>query len=183
MIADAFATLGLPRLAALVPQDIENAYFKKSKDPSEDQQALNAAYQTLVTPDRRLKHLLDLAAPTEAKSWRAVTMPEEMMRLFSRVGSFKTEAESLLKRRDASTSALGRALLEPKLLGLREGGESIAVDLFAALETLTDQLPLLDAALETHSPDAWQSVAKCQAHLAYLSKWQTQVRAILASLI
>jgi len=183
MSADAFATLGLPRRAALAETEIQTAYFSRSKEAGQDQESLNAAFQTLIAPEKRLKHLLELAAPPEAKAWRAVVMPEELMRLFSKVGTLKAESESLLKRRAAAGSALSKALMEPLVLKLRETGEEVAAQLAGELEQLAAGFAALDQAVEEGADDAWNRVAACQAHLAYLTKWQAQVRELLMGLM
>lgn len=183
MSADAFATLGLPRFAGLAEVEIQAAYFSRSKEEGQDQELLNAAFQTLSAPEKRLKHLLELAGPPEAKAWRAVVMPEELMRLFSKVGALKADSESLLKRRAAAGSALSKALLEPQVLKLREVGEDVAALLAGELEQLSACFPTLDQAVAEGADDAWVRIAACQAHFSYLTKWQAQVRELLMGLM
>ncbi len=183
MSADAFEVLGLPRRAALTEGEIRSAYFSRTKEASGEQEALNAAFQTLSAPEKRLKHLLDLAAPPEARAWRAVVMPGELMSLFSKVGALKTQSEHLLKRRASAGSALAKALLETQVLELREAAEETASQLASELERLQAGFPQLDFALAEGTADAWQAVAASQAHVAYLTKWQTQVRELLMGLM
>lgn len=183
MSGDAFATLGLSRRAALTEEEIQAAYFSRSKEEGLDQEELNAAFQTLSAPEKRLKHLLEFAGSPETKAWRAVVMPEDLMRLFSKVGTLKAESESLLKRRAAAGSALAKALLEPQVLKLREAGEEIATQLSAELDALVQTFPELDHDIAAGADGAWMRVAVCQAHLAYLTKWQAQVRELLLGLM
>lgn len=180
---DAFAVLELPRRASLTEEAVRGAYFQASKVPGADQEALNAALQTLVTPEKRLKHLMEVAAPDDARNWRAVAMPERLMDLFMRVGRTKSATEMLLKRRQEAKSALARALLQPEVLALREQAEGVASSLSEVMEERTNGLAELDAALAEGDPEAWRRVAEAQAHLAYLSKWQAQVRELLLGLM
>src|SRR5688572_14192364 len=90
---DFFAVLGLPRAAALDEQRLHRAYTERSRTAHPDHGGsealaaqLNAAYEVLRSPEKRLKHLLELAAPPEAKAWRTVPLDESMMSLFSELG-------------------------------------------------------------------------------------------------
>lgn len=180
---DAFLVLGLPRRASLTEEEVRAAYFRCAKEAEADQGELNAALQMLVTAERRLKHLIEIAAPEEMKHWRTVSMPESLMELFMRVGRVKSVSEELLKKRQNAQSALAKALLEPAILKLRDEAETVAGDLSAALDGLVDGLPAVDETLESGGVDAWKRLAEIQAHVAYLAKWQAQVRELLLGLM
>jgi len=171
---DAFATLGLPRAAAVDEETVRAAYFAQSKAPGADHAALNAAHELLLAPDKRLKHLIDLAAPEEVKQWRKVAMSEDLMQHFLALGKVRPEAEALIEKRAKTQSALTKALLERQTFALRDQLEQIG---FA----LDERKRALELALATI--DDWQALAEAQAHFAYLAKWQTQVRELLLKLM
>lgn len=173
---DAFATLGLPRLAALEEEQVRAAYFEKSKAEGADHAALNAAYELLLAPEKRLKHLIEIAAPEDARQWRPVSMSEDLMQLFMALGKVRPEAEALIEKRGKAQSSLARALLEKPTFALRERLEEIG---FA----LDDKREALGQALVAHPADDWRGLAEAQARFAYLAKWHTQVRELLLKLM
>ena len=180
---DAFATLSLPRRLSLIEDEVRSAYLTLSKSATpEQQEALNAARSKIETPDKRLRHYMELAAPPEVNQWRAVGMPDSLMNLFMNVGAAKQRADALLARREAAQSSLAKALLQPAILAERDAIESLAASLASLLEETCAQLPALDNALCDGSEQAWHQVATLQAHLAYLMKWQAQVRELLLRL-
>lgn len=171
---DAFATLSLPRSPSLDEESVRAAYFEKSKAADADHAALNAAYEQLLAPDKRLKHLIELAAPDEVKQWRTVPMREDLIQHFMALGQVRPEAEALIAKRAKSQTALTKALLERQTFALRDQLEQIG---FA----LDERRHALEASLTTI--DDWQSLVEAQAHLAYLAKWQAQVRELLLKLM
>ena len=173
---DAFATLDLPATASLGEEQVRAAYFEKSKAPDADHAQLNAAYELLLAPEKRLKHLIDLAAPEEAKQWRAVTMSEDMMQLFMALGRARPEAEALIDKRGKAQSALAKALLEKPTFAVRETLEEIGMALEERRVAMESSLPSIPA-------DDWLALVETQAKFAYLAKWQTQVRELLLKLM
>lgn len=175
-MTDAFTTLELPQIAALTEEQVRAAYFAKSKMPEADNGALNAAFELLLAPDRRLKHLIEIAAPEDAKKWRAVAMSEEMMQLFMALGKARPEAEALIERRGKAQSALSKALLEGQTFARRDELEQIGMALDEKRRELDAELPELDGR-------DWRRLAEAQARFAYLAKWQAQVRELLLKLM
>ena len=129
-----------------------------------------------MAPDKRLKHLIDIAAPEDAKKWRTVAMGEDMMQLFMALGNARPEAESLIEKRGRALSALSKALLEKQTFSLRDDLEQIGT-------ALDDKRQALDAELPELDDRDWPRVAEAQARFAYLSKWQAQVRELLLKLM
>ncbi|MBL9115147.1 MAG: hypothetical protein JNJ83_09065 [Verrucomicrobiaceae bacterium] len=181
---NAFAALGLEPRLSLDEESIRAAYLERSKTALEDdQQVLNEALQLLLPPDRRVKHLMDISAPAEAKAWRTVPLSDDYMRLFGVVGNARQQADPILKKAETSQSALARALLAPQILKVRDQAEEAASQLESALESELTKLPDLDAKLAGGQASApWSEVAEVQARLAYLLKWQAQIRESLMRL-
>ena len=175
-MTNAFTTLGLPQTASLTEEQVRAAYFARSKSPEADNAALNAAFELLLSPDKRLKHLIEIAAPEDARKWRAVAMSEDMMQLFLALGKARPEAEALIEKRSKAQSALSKALLEKQTHALRDNLEQTGLALDEKRQSLEAELPQLN---ETD----WQRVAEAQARFAYLAKWQAQVRELLLKLM
>lgn len=186
-MANAFALLGLPRAAALDLEVLQRAWLEASRGAHPDQPGgdaalaaeINAAYETLQSPEKRLKHLLEL----HETPWRAVPIDEPMMALFGRVGARLQSVSTFLKRKEAATSTLAKALLAPEEMKLREQLEELGSGIDEQKTSLLTGLPAVDARLETGDPDAPRDLQALQARLAYLVKWQTQIREALLSLM
>jgi curved DNA-binding protein CbpA len=188
---NAFALLGLPRASALDEAVLQHAWLEASRAAHPDRPGgdaaqaaeLNAAYETLQTPEKRLKHLLDL----HQVPWRAIPIDDALMRLFGQIGPALQTVTAFLKRRQSATSALARALLAPEEMRLREQLEALGTTLESERQTLLAQLPALDTRLvttgEAPDPAPLRDLQSLQARLAYLGKWQTQIREALLSLM
>ncbi len=191
-MTDHFQALDLPRRAALREEALAEAYFQKSRESHPDHGGaeevaaqVNAAYETLRQPEKRLKHLIEIAAPAEAKAWRTVPLDDAMMALFARLGGAIAESGKYLEKRNKAQSALGRALLANEEFQQRDALEKIGEEIQARQAVIEERLPGLDAALQADpvTAQAWRDVATLQAQLAYLAKWQTQVRERLLQLM
>lgn len=187
---DSFAVLGLPRTAALDEQTLHRAYVEHSRAAHPDHGGseahaarVNAAYETLRSPEKRLKHLLEIAGPAEAKAWRTVPLDEAMMSLFSELGRAMDATAKFLERKSKAASALAKALLTNEELQHRETLERIGIEIDQRRGDMEAQLPPLDAALAGGDTEAWKQIAAVQARLAYLAKWQAQVRERLLALM
>lgn len=186
-MSNAFALLGLPRIAALDDESLQQAWLAASRSAHPDQPGgdaahaaeINSAYETLQAPEKRLKHLLDL----HAVPWRTVPIDEAMMSLFGQLGPALQSVATFLKRKQTASSALARALLAPDEMRLREQLESLGTTLDAERTALLSGLPAFDTRLSAGDTTALTDLQILQARLAYFSKWQAQVREALLSLM
>lgn len=186
-MSNAFALLGLPRAAALDSDALQKAWLAASRAAHPDQPGgdaaraaeINTAYETLQTPEKRLKHLLEL----HQVPWRAVPIDDAMMHLFSQLGTTLQDAAAFLTRRQSATSALARALLAPEEMRLREQLEEIGSRLDEQRGGLISSLAGLDTRLDSAEATALDDLQCLQARLAYLGKWQAQVREMLLRLM
>lgn len=184
---NAFALLGLPRAAALNEAALQQAWLEASRAAHPDQPGgnatraaeINAAYETLQTPEKRLKHLLEL----HQVPWRTIPIDDSMMALFSKLGPALQSVAAFLKRRQSATSALAKALLAPEEMRLREQLETIGTTLDDERTALLENLPAIDTSLSSGDTDSLNDLQILQARLAYFGKWQTQVREALLSLM
>ena len=153
-MTDAFALLGLPRCAALNGETLQTAYAAHSRSAHPDHGGdesraaeVNVAYETLRAPDKRLKHLLELAAPEDEKHWRTVPMDEAMMSLFSELGKALEASAGFIERKSKAQTALAKALLANEEMQQRESLERIGFELENRRTEMEALLPELDAAL------------------------------------
>jgi len=144
---------------------------------------VNAAYEALRAPDRRLKHLLELAAPEDAKQWRTVPLDEAMMGLFSELGKALEASAKFIERKAKAQTALAKALLANEEMRHRESLERIGFEIENRRTEMEAMLPRIDQALLANDESVWRQLGITQAKFAYLTKWQTQVRERLLALM
>lgn len=176
-MTDCFELLGLPRRALLDESELQATWHQKSREVHPDQPGgsttlaaeINTAYETLLAPEKRLRHLLEL----HAVPWRTIPISAEIMTLFSQIGPQLQNAVVLTKKKQAASSAIAKALLAPEELKLRE----VLEDLTAQIEARRAEVlaSLADASLD--------QIQVVQATLAYLAKWQGQIRESLLALM
>ena len=189
-MVDCFDVLGLPKQAALDEDELHRAYSARSKKAhpdhggSDDASAeLNAAYETLRAPERRLKHLLELSAGDAAKAWRTIPLDEELMAVFGGVGKALEESAKFLERKSKAQTALAKALLANEEMNQREALEQWGVRIEELRVAMEAGLPALNELLRQPDAGAWKQLAITQAKFAYLGKWQAQVRERLLGLM
>lgn len=190
MTPDAFAIFSIPRKAALDSAQLQATYAALSRaahpdhgGSEESAAAVNAAYEMLRFPEKRLKHLIEIAAPEGAKAWRTVPLDESMMSVFMELGSALDASAKLMERRSKATSALAKALLANEELVLRERLETIGFGLEERKVSMEAGFAQLDERLDSGDETVWKDVAATQARLAYLAKWQTQIRERLLAMM
>src|SRR5215210_3504594 len=115
---DHFSLLGVARHPWLEPEDLKEKFHALSAQHHPDVHAtgsasgferLNAAYQTLRDPVRRLKYLLELEAPQILLRKREV--PADLIALFMETGAMRARIEKFVAKHAQATAALARALL------------------------------------------------------------------------
>lgn len=185
---DAFRLLNLPPRATLAEEELQAAWLGAARVAHPDQEGgnaetsagLNAALETLKSPVTRLKHLLEHYSNTP---WRAVPLDAGLMSLFEQLGPLLQQAGVFLKKKQAASSALARALLASEEMRLREALEELGLQLDEAWKTHEHALPALDERLALGDSSVWPELQGMQARLAYLAKWRAQVRESLLGLM
>jgi curved DNA-binding protein CbpA len=188
MPTDAFTLLGLPPSAALDEETLQAAYLQATREAHPDQAGgdtalsaeLNAAVQTLKSPVTRLKHLLDHYSNTP---WRAIPLDADLMSLFEKLGPLLQTSAALLKKKQASTSALSKALLASEEMRLREALEDLGYNLDEKWQEIEAQLNIHNLLIAQADTSVWPELQTLQAKLAYLAKWRTQIRETLLGLM
>ncbi len=191
MGTDHFATLGLPRRAALDEEVLKSAYSAQSRVTHPDQQggdelrssALNAAFEILAAPEKRLRHLIDLEADEAARGWKTIPLDATMMSLFDKLAPILHGISDHARKKQSAATALAKALLSGDEMKLREAAEERAAELVTLREDLEAQLPEIDARRSAGDPAVVRDMQILQAKLAYLGKWQAQVREAFMALV
>lgn len=175
---DAFAELGLPR-APLVDEDALARRFdalshERHPDAGGDAAAfarLAEARAILLSPARRLRHLLSLLFPEEKLDG---PLSAALLDLFAALGPDIAASKDVLARKASAATALSRALLAPQEMALREKLEARAEILATRHTALQDEAARWDG-----QPAALAALAR---EAAFLEKWQAQLRDALARL-
>lgn len=175
--------LGLPRMAALDAEQLKAAYAARCRETHPDHTTgdeslaaeLNNAHEILAAPEKRLKHLLALELGDQA-AWKTVPLNSAMMDLFGKLGSFLQTLAAHAKKKEAAASALAKALLSGAEMRLQEQAEALGVELSALRDALESELPMLDQRRIAGDADVFTVLHAIQARLAYVAKWQAQIR-------
>lgn len=137
---------------------------------------LRDAFETLSSPSRRLKHWLELrGTPAEARG----TMEAAVMDLFSEVGAVTQRAESLIRKRVETKSALGLAMLERETHVCREAVGKAVRQVEAVIARECAVFPELESA---GAPDV-DAASKTARNLAFLEKWRAGLRGVFSRLV
>ena len=171
---NAFDALGLPTRLTLATAEIDTAFREAGKrhhpDAGGDKDhftRLRDARVTLVAPDRRLAHWLEIRG--HRPDPRGNIAPE-IMDLFSSVGEAVQQAADIARRRSAAQTPLGLALLESETLRSRERIETMIARVNAAIEAQCAPFPSWDAG----PPDPAIAAATLR-NLRFLEKWKTSL--------
>lgn len=180
---DAFAVLGMAP-CLVVDKDELNSHFReagKSLHPDagggdEGFAELQAAYELVSSPAKRLKHWLELKG-CEVDTRGAID--SAMMDLFGSVGEVTQKAEALIRKKQSAKSALGVAMLEGETHICREAVEDINRQIERAIAYECASFGELENAVsidETY-------VAKRVRNLIFLEKWQATMRSLYSRLV
>lgn len=180
---NAFEILGIEPRLVIDSETLRDAFREAGRsahpDAGGEEQAfaaLNAAFEMLSSPSRRLRHWLELRGmAVESRG----TVSPEIMDLFTQVGETSQRAESLVRRRDEAKSALGRALLERETQACREDVERSIALVEAAIERECAVFPAYQNSAAMDLAAASASVR----NLAFLEKWRTGLRGVFARLV
>jgi curved DNA-binding protein CbpA len=179
---NAFERLSLPVSLVLDDEELRAAFREAGKSEHPDSGGADdafaearEAFEILMSPSRRLKHWLDL---------RGIAVDERgsvdagLMELFAEVGSVTQEVESRIRRRDATKSVLGRALLEESMQQAVGMLETTLRHVDAAIARECEALPKI----ATGVVDA-DLAARVLRHLRFLEKWRASLRSLFPRLM
>jgi len=154
------------KLAALHHPDRQD----RSGDDSQ-YKLINIAYKTLKSPAKRLMHMMDIAGTDYTKRG---TVSDHLLDLFMSTAKLLQDADAFLRKKSNTTSALALALLEGESQQIQELlGKQIEI-----IET--EQSSSIQQAAQ--SADNNNSLEHSARDLAFLEKWQAQLKERYASL-
>lgn len=175
---DPFELLGLEPRLDLSEADLREAFRSAGKSGHPDGGGsgdgfarLQDAFARLSSPSRRLRCWLETKGLSGEE--RGAISPA-LLDLFGTVGAALQQADAVAKRREAALSTLAKAMLEPAVQQAREGLEAALASVADAIQAEAARFPDLEAG----RGDPWL-VAR---DLAFLEKWQTELKARFAGL-
>lgn len=137
---------------------------------------LREAFEIVSSPSKRLKHWLDLrGTPAETRG----TVDPLLLDLFSEVGEVTQRAESLIRRRDETKSALALAMLERETHICRGAVEEEIRVVEAAIGRECSVFPEIEGAAAADVAAA----SKTARNLAFLEKWRVGLRGVFSRLV
>lgn len=175
---DPFERLGLEKRLAISEDELREAFRAAGKQEHPDAggsgdgfSALQEAFARLSRPSRRLKAWMECKGiPGEDRG----AISPQLLDLFAKVGSALQKADAVTKRREAALSILAKALLEPEVQAARE-----------ELEVALDQVATALLAEEASFPEIEEGrgdPSLVARNLAFLEKWQAELKARFAGL-
>lgn len=180
---DFFKVLGVPAQLVIEAESLSAAFREAGKRAhpdagggDEEFARLGEAFEILSSPSKRLKHWLELrGTPAETRG----AVDPHLMDLFAEVGEAIQRAESLIRRRDETKSALGLALLERETHVCREAvGKAVAL-VEKAVVRECGGFPEMQQALDLDVDAA----SKSARNLAFLEKWRVGLRGVFGRLV
>jgi curved DNA-binding protein CbpA len=180
-MTDYFALLGQRRAPWLDPLVLKDAYHRKTLQTHPDSAAaghgndfseLNAAYQTLQDPKRRLHHLLNLEnrAPSATQ-----TVPAELQDLFLDLGALKQRADSLLEKIPTTSNALSRSLLKPETTAVQNDVAAWRKKIGTLLSSANDELREINSRWSSNHDAEISALSNLYLRFAYLGRWSEQL--------
>lgn len=180
---NAFELLGIEPRLAITDEAARNAFREAGKLSHPDTGGtldsfakMREASDIVASPSRRLRHWLELRGITIDS--RGV-VDSSVMDLFAEIGEVSQRAETLIRRRDETKSALGRALLESETQACREAVERTITIIEAAIGRETARFPQYEQDM-TGGIDA---AAASVRNLTFLEKWRLTQRGLFSRLV
>ena len=174
---DYFALLDQPRVPWLDPDQLKEAYHRKTLQAHPDTQSnrsdetdagfanLNEAYQVLQDPKRRLHHLLSLQGHAP---FADQTVPKQLHDLFPAVGALTQRASLLQAKIQTTSNALSRSLLKPQILELQNETKEVREKIQNLSDASLAQLRQINA-------EQIEGLTNLYFAFAYLSRWASQL--------
>jgi DnaJ-domain-containing protein 1 len=139
---------------------------------------LNAAFNCLVEPKRRLLHLLELESGAKPKDIQ--TIPSALADLFAEVATVCHKADSFLAEKSKVTSPLLQVQLFERAQDWIEQLNSLQRKLNELREQLTDELKSLDAkwvaADATTQRELLPKLEELYRLFSYFNRWNNQIQ-------
>ena len=173
-----FERLGLERRLAICGDELREAFRAAGKQEHPDAggsgegfTAVQEAFKLLSSPSRRLKAWM--AAEGIEGNDRGAISPQ-LLDLFAKVGAALQKADGVTKKREGAQSVLAKSLLEPEVQLAREDLEAALEDVAGTVEKEEESFAQIEAGEGDPS--------LVSRNLAFLEKWQAELKARFAGL-
>lgn len=141
---------------------------------------VNSAWQTLRDPAQRLRHLLELeGAPPSGHS---TPIPPALADLFMHIAGLRRELDAFSQREAAASGALAKALLAADRAALTTKLKDAAAKIETHLQDALTEVRAIDSEWKSHATTTLARLGELQQALAFLGKWQDQLREALYAL-
>lgn len=180
---NAFETLGIEMDPVLAEEALREAFREAGRLAHPDGggthdvfAGLRAAFDTLSSPSKRLRHWLELRGiPVEPRG----TVDPDLMDLFARIGEITQQAESVIRKREDAKSALALAMTERAAQNSREQIEQVLTQVENAITRECDKIPgYREVTWPIDAIDASTTVR----NLGFLEKWRSGLRSVFSRL-
>jgi curved DNA-binding protein CbpA len=183
---DPFILLGVPAQPFLADDFLLERYDTLSRQlhpdaggqADEDFAKLNAAFQTLSDPAKRLKALL--AHFGEAPAARTGIIDENLVERFMELGDFIERTDRLVVRYQVLTSDIAKSIMAPSLEEMRRKTavflDNLEEELAAESETLATFNPHFDPDGPPPAAPVFAALRTTLQTTAFLGKWRHELR-------
>lgn len=180
---NAFQQMGIARRLVVADDFLREAFLDFSKRVHPDAGGgegeftdLREALALLLSPASRLKLWMELrGTPAEVRG----VIGAALMDVFAEVGRVTQGAESLIRKRDATKSALGRAMLENETQLKREEVEQMIAKVDGLIRVECEKFVVFEAN-EFFDHEAASVTVR---NLTFLEKWRTGLRGCYSRLV
>ncbi|MEJ6580568.1 MAG: hypothetical protein QNL68_12305 [Akkermansiaceae bacterium] len=180
---DAFLKLGLPRKLVIDPGELDRVVREISKaahpdagGEARDFEEVRKAREALKSPSARLRMALELAGGDLVARG---SVDGQVMDFFTPVAGVLQKVDEFVSERSGARSSLGKAVLDARLPSLKSEVESLIGGLGELEASLVARFWQFDEA-------GWEaclpSMAETARALAFVTKWQSQLRAATGKL-
>ncbi|HSV62142.1 MAG TPA: J domain-containing protein [Chthoniobacterales bacterium] len=180
-MTDYFALLEQPRTPWLDPVALKDAYHRRTlhthpdsapAGPANDFAELNAAYQTLQDPKRRLHHLLSLENQAPSANQ---TVPLGLQELFLDLGALKQRADSVVEKSRVASNALSRSLMTPEMVAIQNDLAMWRERIRALMDSATEELREMNPRWLSDRDAQIVALTNLYLKFAYLGRWSEQM--------
>ena len=160
--------------AAVHPDRVHHLSAAERENAQHHYTELNAAYNSLREPRRRLRHLLELELGKKPSDLTQV--PDDLMELFFVIGKALRDADAFLAEQEQASSPLIRVQLFERGMDWTETLGKLQQQIGARRAALVEDLKTLDAAWNSPSPPATLAQLEQLSRLfSYFDRWLAQL--------
>jgi DnaJ-domain-containing protein 1 len=186
---DAFAVFEIPPRPWLSPETLHDFFMKRAAtfhpDSNDDASArsefleLNAAYQTLKDPVKRLRCFLQIITKGESAQLEKSNADQPQLQLlFAEIAPLKNDLDQFTKKRALATSPVSLALLRHEEQELKNKMSLLNERLRQEWQTCEAELLELDNEWENRSLDSVPFAKRLCTRMSFLQKWTTLLEGI-----